>query len=399
MLKRLLVGAAFAVLGCFGSPGLLIPQTNSIAQSKSQPLIATCLTTRNDGRLATLQRILLEFRNKSKFPGAIAGVYFADGSSLAVAVGDANRDAKTPMRKTDLLHAGSAGKTLFAALILQLVAERRLALDDPVKQYLGKDAWFARLPNSQTMTIRMLLNHTSGLPPYGREFMDDLVKFPGKEHSPLDAVKSVMDAKPTNAAGEKFAYTDVNYILLAFVAERVTGKSAYDEIKRRLLRPLGLRRIVPADSAMIPGLAPGYAGASNPFGGDQMMKDGRLVLDPRFEWGGGGFVTNAEDLARWIAAFCLGRAFDARLLPEVFKMVDAPELGRGAQSGLGIESYKSPLGQAYGHGGFFPGYVTAVRWYEKQRMAVALQLNTSDDALIGRPPGEVLDEIVAALSR
>src|SRR5215210_5280850 len=79
---------------------------------------ARSLTTAE--RRATVLRILQQFRGTSRFPGAIAGVYFPDGSSIAVASGYANRDAKTPIKETDLLHAGSVGKTFFAALALQL---------------------------------------------------------------------------------------------------------------------------------------------------------------------------------------------------------------------------------------------------------------------------------------
>jgi D-alanyl-D-alanine carboxypeptidase len=196
---------------------------------------------------------------------------------------------------------------------------------------------------------------------------------------------------------EDVAYSDLNYSVLGLVSESVTGKRAYDEIRRRLLKPLRLGRIIPADRPAIPGLVPGYAGAGNPFGGDEIMKNGKLVLDPRFEWAGGGFVANAEDLARWIAAYCQGRAFNSKLLPEVFKGVDAPPLGAGARYGLGVVIEDTPMGKAYGHGGFFPGYVTWVRWYPERRIAVAVQLNTSDDALITRPIRDVMNDLVKAV--
>jgi D-alanyl-D-alanine carboxypeptidase len=351
------------------------------------------------GRREQVQMILQEFQNKSRFPGAIAGVYFADDTSLAVAVGYANRDVRTIMRASDLLHVGSVGKTLFAALALQLIAERRLSLDDRIAQYLGRESWFARLPNGTEITVRMLLNHTSGLPQFGDEFMRGLAQFPSIERSPLDGVKSVLGAKPLHPVGTKFSYSDVNYLVLGLVIEHVSGKPAYDEIRRRLLKPLGLRRILPADRPVIPGLVPGYAGASNPFGGDEILKNGRLVFDPRFEWAAGGFVANAEDLARWIAAYCQGRAFNSKLLPEVLNGIEAPELGAGARYGLGIVIEDTPMGRAYGHGGFFPGYITWVRWYPQQRIAVALQLNTSDDALIARPIRDVMNDLVKALSQ
>lgn len=355
--------------------------------------------TGTEKRRAAAQRILGEFHRGSKFPGAVAGIAWDGGPSLAVAVGRADRETGRPMRDSDLLHAGSAGKTFFAALALQLVAEKRLGLDDRIIKYLGRREWFPRLPNGGAITARMLLNHTSGVPPFGREFMRQLAEAPGRARSPLEGVKSVLGAEPLHPAGTKFSYSDVNYLLLGLVVEEVTGRDAYREITRRLLGPLRLRRVAPADRPAIPGLVPGYAGAGNPFGGDRVLKGGRLVLDPRFEWAGGGFVTNPEDLARWLAAFCRGRAFGPALLPEVFTGVEAPDLGEGARYGLGVVIEDTPAGRAYGHGGFFPGYVTWVRYYPERRVAVALQLNTSDDSLIKKPLRDVLDELAAAASQ
>ncbi len=369
------------------------------AQRKTQTKRVSKVQAKTENRRAIILKILQGFYDESKFPGAIAGVSFSDGSSAAVAIGYANRDTKTPMRKSDFLHAGSVGKTFFAALALQLVAEKRIKLDDQTSKYLDREEWFSRLPNGKTITVRMLLNHTTGLPSFGNEFFQELAKSPGKERSPLEGVKSILDAKPLHPAGTKFSYSDVNYLLLGLVVEKVTGRKAYDEITRRLLKPLNLRQIVPADRPTIPGLVPGYAGVENPFGGDEIMKNGKLLFDPRFEWAGGGFVSNAEDLARWFAAYCQGRAFDSKLLPEVFTAVDAPELGEGARYGLGVVIQDTPLGKAYGHGGFFPGYVTWVRYYPKQRMAVALQLNTSDDNLIKKSVRDVLNDLATALSQ
>lgn len=350
-------------------------------------------------RRENVRAVLETFRNESGFPGAIAGVYYAGGNSFAVAAGYSDRETKTPMKETDLMHGGSVGKTLFAALALQLVAEGRLSLDDKISKYLGNEPWFAELPNASFITVRMLLNHTSGLSGYGEKFMQALVESPGKERSPLDAVKSISGSKPVNAAGAAFSYSDVNYQVLAFVAEQVTGRRAYDEIRRRILKPLRLTRIVAADRPKISGLIPGYAGVKNPFGGDKILVDGALTFDPRFEWGGGGFVTNPRDLARWIADFCEGRAFSRKLLPDILTTVDAPDLGKGSRSGLGVEVEPTPLGDAYGHGGYFPGYFTQVRWYPKERIAVALQINTSDDSVVKRSLKEVLDDLARAALR
>ena len=365
---------------------------SAVGLGRRQPSSQRALKSRSEA----VRHVLETFRTESGFPGAIAGVYLSDGTSFAIAVGNSDRESKTPMNETDLMHAGSVGKTFFAALALQLVADGRLALDDKISKYLETEPWFAGLPNANEITVRMLLNHTSGLAPFGETFVKALVESPAKERTPLEAVKSISGAKGLNHAGAAFSYSDINYQVLAFVTEHTTGKPAYDEIRRRLLKPLGLNRIVPADRRSIPGLIAGYAGPKNPFGGDKMLVDGLLTFDPRFEWGGGGFVTNSLDLARWISYFCDGRAFSPKLMPEVLTTVDAPDLGKGSRSGLGIEIEPTPLGEAYGHGGFFPGYFSQVRWYPRERIGVALQLNTSDDSMVKRSLKEVVDELASA---
>ena len=353
-----------------------------------------------ESRAATLRTVVEKFHAESRFPGAVAGAWFTDNTTAVVAVGVADRDRRLPMTEGALIHAGSVGKMFFAALALQLVGERRISLDDKVSQYLGAETWYAAIPNSETMTVRMLLNHTSGIPEYGNAFMTSLIREPGRTRVPLDAVKSVTGAKAAFPAGTAFRYSDVNYQLLQLVAERVTGASAYSEIQRRLLIPQGLASTVPADRKAIPGLVPGYAGEGNFMGFDAVMKDGNLIVDPGFEGGGGGFATNAGDLARWTALFAEGRVFPAELLPEVRRGVPAGELdvGKDAISGLGVEMVQTPLGRAYGHGGFFPGYVTLVLWYPDVGIALAFQANSSASDAFARPLRDVLDEAARALA-
>jgi D-alanyl-D-alanine carboxypeptidase len=83
-------------------------------------------------------------------------------------------------------------------------------------------------------------------------------------------------------------------------------------------------------------------------------------------------------------------------MPQVLETVDASQLGDGARSGLGVEVEPTPLGPAYGHGGFFPGYFSQVRWYPRERIAVAIMINTSDSSLVNRPLKEVVDELARA---
>jgi D-alanyl-D-alanine carboxypeptidase len=135
------------------------------------------------------------------------------------------------------------------------------------------------------------------------------------------------------------------------------------------------------------------------MGFDAVMKDGQLILDPTFEGGGGGFVANAGDLARWLPIFVSGSAFPARLLPDALRGVPAGQLdvGANAQSGLGVEMAQTPLGLAYGHGGFFPGYLSLVLWYPDAGVSVALQVNSSARDALSKPLRDVLLDAASAL--
>ena len=369
-------------------------------------LAPACATPRSDAdalrqrRDSTLRAVVQRFHDSGKFPGAVAGAWFSDSTSVAVGIGLADRDLKQAMPDTALLHGGSVGKTFWAALILQLVGEGRVTLNDSVSRYLGSEPWYDSLPNGDAITVRMLLEHTSGIPEFGSAFMGALIKEPGVERSPLAGVKSVLGEKPKFPAGSAFGYTDVNYQLLQLLAEKVTGTSGYDEIRRRLLDPLGLTRVFPADRDSIPGLVNGYAGAGSFLGFDALLENGRLVFHPAFEGGGGGFVTNAGDMARWMALFAEGKVFPAELRAEVRRGVPAGQLdvGKDARSGLGVEIVETPLGTAYGHGGFFPGYLSLVLWYPEAGVSVALQVNSSAGDAMSKPMREVLLEAATSLT-
>jgi D-alanyl-D-alanine carboxypeptidase len=334
-----------------------------------------------------LQEKLDALHAAGSFPGATVGVALPDGTSLGLAVGLADRESKRRMSPSDLMLQGSVGKTYAAAVALQLVGEGKIRLDDPLEKYLGREPWFARLPNARDITVRMLMNHTSGLVRYEfkEQFTKDLTANPDKVWRPEELIAYVLDTPAPFAAGKGWDYSDTNYIVLGMIVERVTKRRYYDEARRRLLRPLGLRHTVPSDSRTIKGLAQGYAGAGNPFGGtDAMIVNGRFAINPQFEWTGGGMASTAEDLARWGKALYEGRGFDASLLKEALDGVPA-KLGPNVRYGLGVIIRQTDFGPAYGHSGFFPGYLTEMAYFPELKTAVAVQVNTSAPRSTGKP--------------
>ena len=349
-----------------------------------------------------LQTKLDEWHRAGKFPGATLGVALANGEVLSLAVGYSDRTANTPMKPTDRMLAGSTGKTIAAATALQLVKEGKIGLDDKVEKYLAGLPWYSRMPNAKDITVRQLMNHTSGLVRYEfkDQFTKDLTANPEKTWKPEELLAYLLDEKPPFEAGKGWDYSDTNYIVLGMIIEKVTGRKFYDEANRRVIKPLKLKNTIPQDGLKLKGVIQGYAGDNNPFGGkDEMISNGKFAINPQFEWTGGGYASTSEDLARWAKMIYEGKAFDASLLPQALDGVAAPMLGRETKYGLCVIIRKTAAGVSYGHSGFFPGYMTDMRYFPEHKIALAVQVNTSVPQNLGKPLGRVLVEALEVVNK
>jgi D-alanyl-D-alanine carboxypeptidase len=348
-----------------------------------------------------LQMKLNEWHKAGKFPGATVGVALSDGESFGLAVGYSDRDSKTPMKPTDRMLAGSTGKTFAAATAMQLIKEGKIGLDDKVEKYFGNEIWFARVPNAKQITVRQLMNHTSGLVRYEfkEQFTKDLSADPDRLWKPEELLSYLLDEKAPFEAGKGWDYSDTNYIVLGMIIEKVTGKKFYDEANRRVVKKLKLSDTIPQDSREIKGLVQGYAGANNPFGGkDEMITGGKFAINPQFEWTGGGWASTGEDLARWAKMMYEGKAFDSSMVPVMLDGVPA-KLGPNVKYGLGVIIRPTAAGLTYGHSGFFPGYITDMMYFPEKKIAIAVQVNTSAPQVFGgKPPGRLIAELAEIIS-
>ena len=336
---------------------------------------------------ARVDAYVREWHAQTSVPGVSIGIVLKDGTVLTSVAGVADRTTKTPLTPDGLMLAGSTGKTFFAALALQLIESGRLDLEAPISKYLGDRPWFPRLPNASSITVRHLMTHTSGLVRYemNPKFTADLRAQPDKVWSPEEEVAYLLDATPPFPAGQGWDYSDTNYIVLGMIMEKVTGTKAYDEIRTRFLTPLKLGGVVPQVSRQIPKLVSGYAGANDPLGfADEMMVNGRLIINPQFEWAGGGFATSAGDLARWgHALYGASSGTSAAPITEAMRgrMINAAvaaRLGPQVSYGLGvIIRPTTPVGPVWGHSGFFPGYQSELVYAVDRGITVAVQINTS----------------------
>jgi D-alanyl-D-alanine carboxypeptidase len=329
---------------------------------------------------ATLQAKLDSARAAGSIPGMTLGVALADGSTFAVASGMSDTARRIAMRPTDRMLQGSVGKTYVSAVAIQLIHEGKLRLDEKISTYLGREPWFASLPNAADITVRQLMTHTSGLVRYEFQprFTADLRANPLKSWTAEERLAYIAGTRAPFAAGQGWEYSDTNYIVLGMIIERLTGTTYYSALRTRVLDPQKLTNTIPSDRPDLPGVVNGYAGPRNDLGGfDASLVNGRLAVNPGLEWTGGGIASTADDLARWAKLVYEGKAFDSSLLPTLLDGVPA-RLGRDVRYGLGVIIRPTAIGTAYGHSGFFPGYATEMLYFPELKVAVAVQANVSD---------------------
>jgi D-alanyl-D-alanine carboxypeptidase len=299
-----------------------------------------------------------------------------DGHDVsAVAVGAARLEPRRPLRVRDEVRVGSITKTVIATITLQLVGEGRLRLSDTVEQWLP-----GAVPNGSAITLRMLLNHTSGIFDYveDTDWYAAVAADPYRYWSPQELVAVATAHPPLFAPGRGLAYSNTGYILVGLVLEKVTGQPVQKLVSQRVVRPLHLHGTFLATSGRFRGpYAHGYYPPSLTGDGYQDTSS----WPPSFAWTAGALVSTAPDLARLYQALLSGRLLSPPLLRAMTTTVTSPAYP-GYGSGLGIFSIETPCGTVWGHEGGIPGYVSyALNDRAGSRSAVVLVPTESDDAI------------------
>ena len=194
-----------------------------------------------------LQQKLDSLQQEHKFPGATFAVVLPNGESINIATGVADSLDMTPMDPQHRMLSGSNGKTFFTAAALILETNGLYDLDDPISEMIGDEPWFHRIPNAQNITMRMLMNHTSGITEYYPlgDFMEKLRKDPSRSFKPLETISYVFDTAPLFKAGTDMSYADTNFLLLAYILEKAGELNMYEMIREHLLDPYGLEATEP----------------------------------------------------------------------------------------------------------------------------------------------------------
>jgi D-alanyl-D-alanine carboxypeptidase len=285
-------------------------------------------------------------------PGAFAEVR-AGHRTWRGAAGVADLATGAPTRPGLRHRIGSVTKTFVATAVLQLVAEGRLGLDDPVARWL-------RLPGlDPRVTVRMLLRHTSGIADYAPVILGTVEQIEANRVHPPRRLARIGLAQPRlGEPGAAHSYSNTNYVLAGLVLERVTGRPAAAEITRRIIRPLGLR-----DTYFPPGAEPRIRGP-HAHGYVPWIDGPRDFSRYRFSWAwmAGDLVSTTADVNRFFRSLFGGgpRALlPPALLAEMRDTVPMPPADPAAAGyGLGVFWVATPCGPAWGHDGVALGYQT-----------------------------------------
>jgi D-alanyl-D-alanine carboxypeptidase len=310
-------------------------------------------------------------------PGAIALVN--DGRKVRVsAAGVADTSGRRALRPADRFRAGSITKSFVATVALQLVGERKLSLSDSVERWLP-----GILPYGDDVTVRQLLNLTSGVPdnqgPVEAEFLKGNMT---RSWSPRELVALIADKKPDFAPGTSWAYSNTNYMLAGLIIERVTGNQLGQELKQRIFKPLHLRGTsFPQNTSTIAGShSDGHA-----------FVDGKLVdvtvLNPSGTWAAGNLVSTATDVAHFWRALLGGELLAPRQLAAMKRTVPIHK-GVDLGYGLGIFEWPTACGPVWGNGGDIAGYNNRFQNSEDgtRQAGVIVPMNPMPKAL-GEPVG------------
>jgi D-alanyl-D-alanine carboxypeptidase len=316
-------------------------------------------------------------------PGAIATIY-RDGRMTVLRAGRANVKHRGAPRASDHMRIASVTKAFSGALALNLVRAGRLGLDDTIGQRLGgmPPAW-------SSVTVRQLLNHTSGLPDYSKSqsFGEQLTNDPKGVVAPQTVIDWVRAEPLQFAPGTSYEYSNTDNIVVGLIVEAVTGQPYGRSLKTTIFGPAKLRQTsFPTTAALPTPFIHGYLvdpGAK--------PEDVSTFLSPSGAWASGAIVSTPEDLNAFIRSYLGLKFFSRAEQRQQMQFVPGGESsppGPGKNSaGLALFRYRTRCGTVYGHTGSFPGYAQWAAATPDGRRAMTTSIN------IPAPSGKLLAQL------
>lgn len=335
-------------------------------------LFAFCSVSENKSLDQRLQEVLDKGIKKHNIRGVSAAIVF-DKDSVWVGTSGISHDTVS-MKPEMLFSIGSITKNFVAALTLKLVEEGRLSLDDKLSK------WLPAFPHiDSNITIRQLLNHTSGIYMFWNN--DDLWEALKDDRNRIWTPEEVLEyiKEAHFPAGESWGYSNTNYLLMAMIIEKATGESLSSGIKDYLLKPQNLQHYYIWLSDSIPENQAHVFGDNFQFGNS--IQD--LTFLPRashesITFGSSGIVTTALDLAKWSQALFNGNVLEEESMNEMLTFVEFRQKYNMKGYGLGVQKFGNVVSfgeKAIGHGGGNIGSATYMIYLPEYQASIAVMVN------------------------
>ncbi|BBM03197.1 non-ribosomal peptide synthetase [Microbulbifer sp. GL-2] len=322
-----------------------------------------------------LKKGIKEILKRYHIPGLVLGARFPDGTTAVACQGVANSQTEEKLTKDHQFRIGSLSKTFVATLILQLVDEGRIFLDQAIWDILPPGV-LSGSGISKQITIRQLLNHTSGLQDYMKDdnFRDCQQKQPGKTWQPEELL-SYFNAETSSFGPEsdgQWLYSSSGYILLGLIIEQVTGEKFEHQLSSRITQPLGLNNThLQGFEVYNENLATGHNDELSPLSESCIS----------FVWAAGGLISTVEDMLVWQDAFISGKLLSQEMQEQRFDLKELPDhvsLEQDIQAGLGVFNLEGRLG----HIGDLLGHEAAMLANNDIQLIVLLNGETKHPAMV-----------------
>jgi D-alanyl-D-alanine carboxypeptidase len=298
-------------------------------------------------------------------PGAIVAVRSPEGTWID-AIGVADPATGAPMESDLYLRVGSVTKTFTGSLVLQLVEQGELSLDDTIDEYIEG------VPNGDEVTIRMLLDMTSGVASYtlDRAWEKQYLAEPLRAWTPDELLEAGLGLPASFEPGTQFEYSNTNHILLGMVVEQLTGLPFAEALEQQILEPLGLDHTsFPLDALIPDPHARGFTMQGTP--GDSFEPVDATDWSPSFGWAAGQMTSTVDDLLVWGRALGTGQG----ILDVDESMVRLTSFPGEAGYGLAVGCVDGWVG----HTGTLPGYNASV-FHDTTSDTTVITMTNSDIA-------------------
>ena len=306
-------------------------------------------------------------------PGVIAVVQRGEHRKVH-AFGVANLENGRPMGVDDRMRIASAAKAFSGATALSLVGKGKLSLDDTIGERLPElpDAW-------SEVTLRQLLNHTSGIPDFSQEdgFLEALLASLKKAPPPQELLSFVDNEDLLFEPGSEYRYSNSDNVAVALMVEAATGDAYEEQLKKQVYGPLGLGK-----TSLPPGpnLREPYIHGYDNDPSEQPPEDVSELVAAGWAWASGGIVSTPADMNTFIRGYVRGELFDLQTRAQQRKVVEGggsepPGPGKNS-AGLALFRYETRCGTVWGHTGNTLGYTQFMAASPDGRRSVVVSINT-----------------------